>query len=137
MPATIDAEFQKHGLLSSNSESSRARPSGSVSLQVTSDPYIPNWTLNQKGMSGKYADSATSREAYNLTTRHIRECLTYSRNLTDLGIHKQDINKIALNPFVHNHLIVTATEWDNFLNLRCSPEAHPVMQSIANKIKAL
>jgi Thymidylate synthase complementing protein len=137
LPAVVDAELQKHGLLSSNSESSRARPIGGVSLQVLTNPYIPNWTINQKGMSGAFADSSTSYKADYYTKQHVLLCREYARNLIDLGIHKQDANKAALSPFTTNHVIITATEWGSFLKLRCSSEAHPAMQSMACAIKEL
>jgi hypothetical protein len=137
MPAVVQVELLTHGLISVCSESSRARPFANVSEQVFIEPYLPNWTVNQKGMSGQYVNQETALEADYLTTRHIRASLKYARDLHDLGIHKQDISKTALSPFVFNHVIITATEWANFLNLRCSKDAHPVMQSIANTIKKL
>jgi hypothetical protein len=109
MPAVIQAELLTHGLLSEiNSESSRARTSASVSTQVANDPYIPLWTINQRGMSGEYADPEISREANNLTARHIINCRDYARSLADLGVHKQDINKTALSPFAFNHVIAVS-----------------------------
>jgi hypothetical protein len=137
MPAVVQVELLTHGLISVCSESSRARPSASVSDQVLIEPYIPNWTANQKGMSGHCVEERVYLEAGYLTTKHIRASLKFARDLNDLGIHKQDINKTALSPFIFNHVIITATEWSNFLNLRCSEQAHLAMQSIANTIKSL
>jgi hypothetical protein len=137
MPAVLQAELLTHGLISINSESSRARPVAGVSTQVFMSPYVPTWTMNQKGMSGVYADEGTTIKADDLTARHILASLKYANELANLGVHKQDVNKLALSPFAINNVILTATEWANFLNLRCSKDAHPVMQSIANSIKGL
>ena len=51
-----------------------------------------------------------------------------------LGIHKQHINRI-LEPFQYINVIVTATDWDNFLNLRLASDAQPEMQDLARAIK--
>ena len=41
-----------------------------------------------------------------------------------LNVHKQVANRL-LEPFMWHTVIVTATEWDNFWNLRCHPDAQP------------
>jgi thymidylate synthase ThyX len=53
-----------------------------------------------------------------------------------LGIHKQDINRL-LEPYTYVDLVLSGTEWDNFLKLRCAPDAQPAFKAIADKIKYL
>jgi thymidylate synthase ThyX len=52
-----------------------------------------------------------------------------------LNVHKQVANRL-LEPFMWHTVIVTATEWDNFLNLRCHPDAQPEIRLIAERMRA-
>lgn len=47
------------------------------------------------------------------------------------GLHKQIVNRF-LEPFQFIKTIVTATEWDNFFNLRFHPDADPTLVELAN-----
>ncbi len=51
-----------------------------------------------------------------------------------LNVHKQVANRL-LEPFMWHTVIVTATEWDNFFNLRCHPEAQPEIRRIAEAMR--
>lgn len=51
-----------------------------------------------------------------------------------LNVHKQVANRL-LEPFMWHTVIVTATEWDNFWNLRCHPDAQPEIRLIAEKMR--
>jgi hypothetical protein len=50
------------------------------------------------------------------------------------GYHKQIVNRI-LEPFAHINVLVTATDWDNWNELRDHPEAQPEIQLLARLIK--
>jgi len=52
-----------------------------------------------------------------------------------LNVHKQVANRL-LEPFMWHTVIVTATEWDNFWNLRCHPDAQPEIKLIAEKMRS-
>jgi thymidylate synthase ThyX len=52
-----------------------------------------------------------------------------------LNVHKQVANRL-LEPFMWHTVIVTATEWDNFWNLRCHPDAQPEIRLIAKTMRA-
>jgi len=52
-----------------------------------------------------------------------------------LNVHKQVANRL-LEPFMWHTVIVTATEWDNFWNLRCHPDAQPEIRLIAEEMRA-
>jgi thymidylate synthase ThyX len=62
---------------------------------------------------------------------------TRTRNRPEqwLNVHKQVANRL-LEPFMWHTVIVTATEWDNFWNLRCHPDAQPEIRLIAEKMRA-
>ena len=50
------------------------------------------------------------------------------------GYHKQVVNRL-LEPFAHITVIVTATEWQNFFDLRCHPAADPTMRALAEAMR--
>jgi thymidylate synthase ThyX len=52
-----------------------------------------------------------------------------------LNVHKQVANRL-LEPFMWHTVIVTATEWDNFWNLRCHADAQPEIRLVAEEMRA-
>lgn len=61
-PRYVHAEFLRHRVISRNAASSRARSVKATLRDVMETPVIPLFTVNQKGMGGKFADPET-REA--------------------------------------------------------------------------
>ena len=57
-----------------------------------------------------------------------------ARRLLELGVHKQITNRL-LEPFMWHTVICTATEWENFFNLRCHPMAQPEIRRIAEMMR--
>ena len=57
-----------------------------------------------------------------------------SRPDTWLNVHKQVANRL-LEPFMWHTVIVTATEWENFWNLRCHPDAQPEIRLVAERMR--
>lgn len=55
-------------------------------------------------------------------------------DLAKLGVHKQWVNRL-LEPFAYLDVLVTSTEWENFLLLRDHPDAMPEMQELARKMR--
>jgi len=49
------------------------------------------------------------------------------------GLHKQMVNRI-LEPFMWHTVLITSTEWSNFLKLRLAPDAHPDIRDLACQI---
>jgi thymidylate synthase ThyX len=52
-----------------------------------------------------------------------------------LNVHKQVANRL-LEPFMWHTVIVSATEWENFWNLRCHPDAQPEIRLVAELMRA-
>jgi hypothetical protein len=52
-----------------------------------------------------------------------------------LNVHKQVANRL-LEPFIWHTVIVSATEWENFFNLRCHPDAQPEIRRAAELMRA-
>jgi thymidylate synthase ThyX len=51
-----------------------------------------------------------------------------------LNVHKQVANRL-LEPFMWHTVIVTATEWENFFNLRCHADAQPEIRLVAERMR--
>lgn len=60
---------------------------------------------------------------------------SHSRPEGWLNVHKQIANRL-LEPFMWHTVIVSATEWDNFWNLRCHPDAQPEIRRVATAMRA-
>jgi thymidylate synthase ThyX len=52
-----------------------------------------------------------------------------------LNVHKQVANRL-LEPFMWHTVIVSATEWENFWNLRCHPDAQPEIRLVAERMRS-
>lgn len=134
-PRYILAELNTHRVFSRNSASSRAIPMDRMIELIKSNPVIPIWTLNQKGMSGSFVTDALTREK---ATSYWLDALTNAiesvNKLASIGIHKQNANRL-LEPFQHMKTVLTGTDFDNFFKLRIAPEAQPEICELASKMK--
>lgn len=120
-PRFIHSELMTHRMFSRNSASSRAIPFEKMVQSVKEDPFIPiAWQKDHKGMQGvEYieGDSLKYIRACWFTARdHAVE--TATRLNTTHEITKQICNRL-LEPFLWHTVLVTATEFDNFFELRC------------------
>lgn len=131
-PRFILAEFNTHRVLSRNSASSRAIPVAKRIQQVVDDPFIPEtFGRNGKGMQAHELLEGEMAEAAENTWREACGAATYLASLlAELGVHKQLANRL-LEPFAWHTVIVSGTEWSNFYNLRCHPDAQPEFRKIA------
>lgn len=125
-----------HNCFSRNASSSRAIPVAKVIEQVRNDPFIPsNVYMNQSGMVGTVEASEDTYESFkDLWLKAVDNAVAVAESMVALGVHKQHVNRI-LEPFQYINVIVTATEWDNFLHLRLASDAQPEMQDLARAIK--
>ena len=130
MPRFILAEFNTHRMLSRNAASSRAIPIGKQIEAAVQAPFTPSrWGSNQRGMQagGEIEDtvraSAVWLEARDAAVRAAAE-------LFSLGVHKQLANRL-LEPFLWTTVVVTATMWDNFFNLRTRNDVQPEFRTVA------
>lgn len=135
-PRIVHAEMMTHRMFSRNSASSRAIPVDKMIKMVEEDPFIPTyWGKNQKGMQALEQiidnDITKAREFW---IEALSSSLYNARNLARLSVHKQTINRL-LEPFSWITVIITATEFENFFNLRCHKDAQPEIQAIATMMK--
>jgi len=164
-PRFVLAEFNTHRVFSRNSASSRAIPIAKQLRRVLEDPYVPiEFGANQPGMQAGPALEGEKREAAEAewlrarddAVRHVLGLVTDPREVRGdllaalerveeatgtrerpeawLNVHKQVANRL-LEPFIWHTVIVTATEWENFWNLRCHPDAQPEIRLIAERMR--
>jgi thymidylate synthase ThyX len=165
-PRFILAELNTHRVFSRNSASSRAIPIAKQLRRVLDEPYVPiEFGSNQPGMQagpplgGAKRDAAEAEwlrardDAVRRVLALVTDPATADGDLLDvlaeveeairtkrrpdgwLNVHKQVANRL-LEPFMWHTVIVTATEWDNFWNLRCHPDAQPEIRLIAERMRA-
>lgn len=136
-PRYIHAEFMTHRVFSRNASSSRAIPIAKQIQAVEQHPVFPSeWGSNKPGMqAGENISRMAQTEAEGVWNLALMDAVKHANRLKDLGVHKQIVNRI-LEPFAYISVIVTATEWDNFFELRISELAQPEIRLLAEKIKA-
>lgn len=121
-PRFILAEFNTHRALSRNSASSRAIPFKKMVKMVEETPFIPiAWQKDHSGMQGtEYFDmyEVANAELNDQWLRGMEDAVNAARSLNESNLTKQLCNRL-LEPFMYHKVLVTATEWDNFFNLRC------------------
>lgn len=124
----IHSEFMTHRMFSRNASSSRAIPVAKMLDQVNNDPAIPiHWGKNQPGMQAREELEGD----FSFNWEFAKNAAAYNaKELTEKGLHKQVANRL-LEPFQFINVIVTATEWDNFFNLRLHPDAQPEIKELA------
>lgn len=131
-PRYIHAEFMTHRVFSRNASSSRAIPIGKLIEKVSQNPVFPlEWGSNKPGMqAGDPISRMAQTHAEGEWDLALQDTLKHARKLKDMGVHKQIVNRL-LEPFAYITVIVTATEWQNFFDLRISPLAQPEIRLLA------
>jgi thymidylate synthase ThyX len=131
------AEFNTHRRFSRNSASSRAIPFPKQLSRIDDlgIAYPLSWPAEQKGMQGgtelSQNDIDMARKRWYYAYEDIR---AQAVKLHQLGVHKSVINRL-LEPFMWHKIIVSATEWENFFDQRCSPLAQPELRVLAEMMR--
>lgn len=151
-PHWIHAELMTHRVFSRNAASSRAIPVSKRIQDVRDDPAIPLfWGKNQSGMQAfeetdapviiqadQFFDSFDAR--HDPISREkawlwaMEQALKAAEAFAAAGYHKQIVNRL-FEPFAHITVLVSATEWDNFLELRDHPDAEPHIAILAREVR--
>ncbi|CAB4121753.1 THY1 Predicted alternative thymidylate synthase [uncultured Caudovirales phage] len=135
-PRFIHSEVMTHRVFSRNASSSRAIPVKKMLDMVRNEPAMPiHWGKNQAGMqaSEEFAD-AELKYAKSLWLHAANMAADVAEAMNELGLHKQVANRI-LEPFQHIHVVITATEFDNFMELRAHPDAQPEIHELATQMQ--
>lgn len=125
-PRIIHAEVMTHRMFSRNAASSRAIPFAKMVKDIQDDPFIPiAWQKDHKGMQG--TEYITDSEIIEMCKHHWlrgRDFAVHQAHILqdisvkNYGVTKQLCNRL-LEPFQWYTCLVTATEFDNFFELRC------------------
>ncbi len=137
-PRIVLAEFNTHRMLSRNSASSRAIPVEKRIAAVEADPFVPeSFGRNQRGMqAASNLEGLAAEQAEQVWRESCRRAIHHARAFAEIGVHKQLANRL-IEPFCWHTVIVSATEWQNFFNLRCHPAAQPEIRRIAEMMRDL
>ena len=131
-PRIIHGELMTHRMFSRNSASSRAIPFNKMIEMAESDPFIPiAWQSKHTGMQGMYYLDGDSEQKLLINKwLEARDLAVQQAKLLDnSNVTKQLCNRL-LEPFMWHTVLVTATEFDNFFELRCPKYQTPVSQSV-------
>lgn len=130
------AELNTHRVFSRNSASSRAIPVEKMLERVKTNPAMPvYWGANQKGMQAGEELSGHDLEMAKREWLWARDkAVEHVERLLEIGLHKQLTNRL-LEPWMWQTVIVSATEWENFFNLRCHPDAQPEIRVAAEAMR--
>jgi thymidylate synthase ThyX len=121
---------------SRNSASSRAVPTKKMIERVLENPAMPvEWGVNKAGMSASETITREQEEEARAEWLRARDdAVEHVRHLQGMNIHKQVVNRI-LEPFMWHTVIVTASEWDNFFQLRLAENAQPEIRVAAQHMR--
>ena len=121
-PRFILAELNTHRMFNRNSASSRAIPFKKMVKEVMERPFIPiAWQKDHKGMQGnEYFQSKKGENIHKLVEGWLdarNSAVQIATGLNNSNVTKQLCNRL-LEPFMWHTVLVTATEWENFFELR-------------------
>jgi hypothetical protein len=131
------AEFNTHRKFSRNSASSRAIPFKKqiAKIEELGPAYPLSWPLEKPGMQGGVEMDAKMitnlRQAWGDAARINAQL---ANSMTQAGLHKSVANRL-IEPYMWHTMIVSATEWQNFFNQRCSPLAQPEIRLTAEMMR--
>lgn len=134
-PRIILAELNKHRVFSGSSASSRAIPLKKMIFSVKEDMFEPlYWGKNKSGMQADEELTGWRLFAAKTVWRlAAHTACFYAGLLGKIGLHKQIANRLIEN-FSYVTVLISATEWNNFFNLRYHRDAQPEMKTLAKAI---
>lgn len=130
-PKFIDAEFEKHRMLSSNSSSSRAIP-----FKRLNELFLPpDVRAKSSGMQGNDVVTDELVERFHLSLKNIYSFVYDVLAEWSDTVHKQHLNRYQ-EAFAFQTKVVTSTQWWNFFSLRLAVGAQPEIQILARCMQA-
>ena len=133
-PRFILPEINTHRMISKNCSSSRAIPVEKMLEQIEENMAVPTYFGKNKSGMQACEEVNFSDLAKKFWIMCGKSALADSKViLRDFGLHKQISNRIT-EPYQMVKILLTATEWDNFFNLRIHPTAQPEIAMLAYKM---
>lgn len=137
MPKFLVAQINTHRKFSRNSQSSRAVPISRTISHLRSNFVTPadfGVPANGSGMRPKaMLEGARKWWAVVLWYLASRSMIVFAFLLERVGLHKAWVNRL-LEPFSYSRVLITSTEWHNFLTLRDHGDAQDAMREVARAV---
>ena len=134
-PRIVMSEFNTMRAISKNSSSSRAIPVSKMLEHTKNINLKPIYFGSKK--SGMQAGDELQGDVLEKVKLLWEEALDYasyySETLDRLGVAKEVTNRLV-EPFQLVKVVCTATDWDNFFNLRLHPDSDPNICMLAYKM---
>lgn len=133
MPRIVLAEFNTHRVFSRNSASSRAIPFAKMLDTVKNNPFIPiAWMKEHTGMQGNeyFTDPVEIAEIEKVYLEGRDSAVARAEKLSSMGVTKQIVNR-GLEAYMWHTVIVTASDFDNYISLRAHEAAEIHIQKLA------
>jgi len=136
IPRIVLGELTRHRAFSFCVASTRAEALGAAIKRAERAPYVPDeWPADGRGMSPRstlpdHLGSLGERWWRDLGERAIATAAT----LGDLGLHKEIAGRV-LEPWQWSEVVVSGTEWANFLRLRCAPDCSRPLRLGAERVR--
>ena len=134
-PRIVMSEFNTMRAISKNSSSSRAIPVSKM-LEHTKNINLKPVYFGSKRSGMQAGDELVGEDLQyaKSTWESALHSMVHSANILDsLGVAKEVCNRLV-EPFQLVKVVCTATDWDNFFNLRLHPDADPNICMLAYKM---
>ena len=129
----IHAELLTHRMLSKNCSSSRAIPIEKMLWYIENNMAVPVYLGRNKSGMQAVEEIEDKEPALRFWKNGFIGVKSTVNILTKLGLHIQIANRLT-EPYQMMKVVVTATEWDNFFNLRIDKNAQPELVLLADKM---
>ena len=129
----IHAELLTHRMLSKNCSSSRAIPIEKMLGYIENNMALPVYLGRNKSGMQAVEEIEDKDKALSVWRDSFYQVEDSVNKLLDLKVHKQIANRLT-EPYQMMKVVVTATEWDNFFNLRIDKDAQPELVLLADKM---
>lgn len=134
-PRSILPEVNTHKMIGKNCSSSRAIPIKALCEQIKINMFSPlYWGKNKSGMQAVEEINPQLKNSLSKLWKAMgEEAIKDALFLGEQGLHKQIANRVT-EPYQMVKMVMTATEWDNFFNLRIHPSSQPEFCMLAYKM---
>lgn len=134
-PRIVMSEFNTMRAISKNSSSSRAIPVSKM-LEHTKNINLKPVYFGSKKSGMQAGDELIGEDLINAKLfweASLFDAVTWAAELDELGVAKEVTNRLV-EPFQLVKVVCTATDWENFFNLRLHPDSDPNICMLAYKM---
>jgi len=135
-PHIILPQVLTHRVFSRNTSSSRAMPVHRLIADVRRNPFIPREWRYAADRGMQPGEMMTQGDAMSARMRWVAAMefsVVTAGEMVNRHVSKEHVNRI-LEPYAHVSMIITATEWENFLKLRLDSHSQIEIRDLAEAI---